>query len=228
LINLRLLLKKDSLNKVKIKYSILFTIVLITSTTANKVFGQGRKHIVQLSGIIVGDNNTNGLPGVHIYAPKAGRGTTTNYLGYFSMPVLANDSIVISSVGYQKQSYIVPDDPNLGDNITLLVELVTDITYLDEVNIVPFPTEELFKEAIIALNLPIDTDKYTNEQLSGELLAYMASITPMDGNQNHWNFLNQQIYQQQNKYMVPTNPFLNPFNWANFIQAIKRGDFKKK
>lgn len=216
------------MNTANIKYLLLLTIVLISSSAINKVFAQGQKRIVQLSGIIVGDNDSNGAPGVHIYVPKAGRGTTTNYQGYFSMPVLANDSIVISAVGYQKQSYIVPDDPKLGDNITLLIELVTDVTYLDEVQIVPFPTEELFKEAILALNLPIDTDQYNSDQLSGELLAYMASVTPMDGNQNHWNFINQQIYYQQNKYLVPTNPFLNPFNWANFIQAIKRGDFKRK
>jgi len=221
-------LNRNVLNTANIKYLLLLTIVLISSSAINKVFAQGQKRIVQLSGIIVGDNDSNGAPGVHIYVPKAGRGTTTNYQGYFSMPVLANDSIVISAVGYQKQSYIVPDDPKLGDNITLLIELVTDVTYLDEVQIVPFPTEELFKEAILALNLPIDTDQYNSDQLSGELLAYMASVTPMDGNQNHWNFINQQIYYQQNKYLVPTNPFLNPFNWANFIQAIKRGDFKRK
>jgi hypothetical protein len=212
----------------KIKYSVLLTFVILANGIFTNVFAQGQKQIVQLSGIIVGDNENNGLPGVHIYVPKAGRGTTTNYLGYFSMPVLANDSIVISSVGYKKQSYIVPSDPSLGDNITLLIELVNDITYLDEVQIVPFPTEELFKEAIIALNLPMDTDHFENDQLSGELLAYMASITPMDGNTNHWNFMNQYNANQQRRYMVPTNPFLNPFNWANFIQAIKRGDFKKK
>ena len=209
-----------------IKYLSLI-ITLFFAYSFNSVFAQGKKHIVQLSGIIVGDDYNNGMPGVHVYAPKAGRGTTTNYLGYFSMPVLANDSIVISAVGYEKQSYIVPDDPKLGDNITLLIELVTDVTYLDEVHIMPFPTEELFKEAIVALNLPIDSDQYTNEQLSEDLLAYMASMTPMDGAQNHRNYMNQQIYYQQNKYMVPSNPFLNPFNWAKFIQAIKRGDYKK-
>ena len=209
-------------------YLVLLIICVASALTINDSVAQGKKRIVQLSGVIVGESNNNGLPGVHVYVPKAGRGTTTNALGYFSMPVLANDSVVISAIGYEKQSYIVPNNHEAGDNITLLVELVTDVTYLEEVQIMPFPTEALFKEAIIALNLPIDADQYENDQMSEDLLAYMVSVTPMDANQNHWNFMNQQIQYQQNRYMVPSNPFLNPFNWANFIQAIKRGDFKKK
>lgn len=204
MINLKLFLETNSLKRTFFTHLILFTTLVIVGVFTNKSIAQGKKHIVQLSGIIISNNEINGVPGVHVYVPKAGRGTTTNYLGYFSMPVLAKDSIVISAIGYKKQSYIVPNDPELGDNITLLVELVTDITYLDEVHIMPFPTEELFKEAILALNLPIDNDQYTNEQLSADLLAYMVSLTPMDGSQNHHNFMNQQIYYQQNKYMVPT------------------------
>lgn len=203
-------------------------IVLTTTSVYGQKYRQGKKQIIQLSGIIVGQDSTSGVPGVHVYVPRAGRGTTTNQLGYFSMPVLAKDSIVISAIGYEKQSYIVPDDPELGEKITLLIELVTDVTYLEAVEIIPFPTEELFKEAILALNLPIDADEYENEHLAADLLAYMASVTPMDGALNYRNFMNDQIYHQQYRYSVRPNPLLNPFNWAKFIQAIKRGDFKKK
>ncbi len=29
----------------------------------------------------------SGVPGVHVYVPKAGRGTTSNNVGFFSMAV---------------------------------------------------------------------------------------------------------------------------------------------
>lgn len=209
--------------------NLLCALVLIASLSllATDSHAQGRKRIIQLSGIVLGEDSTSGLPGVHVYVPRAGRGTTTNSLGYFSMPVLAKDSIVISAIGYKKQSYIVPDDPKLGENITLLIEMVTDVTYLEAVEIVPFPTEELFKEAILALNLPVDEYEYENEHLAADLLAYMAQITPMDGAQNYRNYMNNEVYYQQYKYGPRPNPLLNPFNWAKFIQAIKNGDFKK-
>src|SRR5574339_760596 len=70
---------------------------------------QNQRRIIQLSGVIMGSDSASFVPGVHIYVPKAGRGTTTNSVGFFSMPVLVGDSIVISSVGYQRQHYIVPN-----------------------------------------------------------------------------------------------------------------------
>ena len=192
------------------------------------LYSQGKKNVIQLSGIIVGEDSLSGAPGVHVYVPKAGRGTTTNILGYFSMPVLEGDSVVISAVGYQKQSYIVPKVPKLGDHITLLVELVTDVTYLETVQILSLPTEELFKEALIALNLPIDGNAIENDRLNADLLVYMAQVTPMDGALNYRNYINNQIYFQNDRFQPRTNPLLNPFKWAQFIKSIKNGDFKKK
>ncbi|MEJ0028881.1 MAG: hypothetical protein WDO15_00170 [Bacteroidota bacterium] len=67
------------------------------------------------------------------------------------MPTLVGDSIVISHVGFQRQSLIVPDYHS--DFMTIVVEMVEDVTYLKEVTIMPFPTEEVFKQAVLALNV---------------------------------------------------------------------------
>lgn len=185
---------------------------------------QGKKHIIQLSGIVLGEDSVSGLPGVHVYVPKAGRGTTTNRVGYFSMPVLENDSVVFSSVGYERQSYVVPDTPE--DNITLIIDLVTDTTYLDDVTIMPFPTEEVLKEAILALNLPIDEGNIDNEHLNQELLNLMLQTTPMSGYGNYRHYMDVYRTHEQNKFGPPSNPLLNPFNWARFFRDLKRN--KKK
>lgn len=190
------------------------------------LYGQGKERIIQFSGVVVGTDSVTGVPGVHIYVPKAGRGVTSNVYGYFSMPVLVGDSVVISAVGFQKQFYIIPG--NKGDNLTAIIELKEDVTYLPEVEIFPYPTEEMFKEAILALELP-RKDEYENmrRNLNEEMLAKMFQAMPMDGSMNHRWFLDQQQQQQNYKYMRPTNPLLNPFAWAEFIKAIKRGDFKR-
>ena len=185
------------------------------------------KEIVQFTGVVVGKDSTMGIPGVHIYVPKAGRGTTSNFYGYFSMPVLTGDSVILSAVGYQKQSFIIPDDR--GENINEFFELVSDTTYLDEVEIFPFPTEKDFKEAVLALRLP--SDNISQDGMGEEVLATMAATLPMDGGEAYNNFVNQQFYQAHNRYVYYPNPistFLNPFAWAELVKSIKRGDFKKK
>lgn len=188
-----------------------------------------QRRVVQFSGVVIGEDSTSGVPGVHIYVPKAGRGTTSNEYGYFSMPVLIGDSIVISAISYQKQHYIVPDDQ--GESITAVVELLADTTYLPTLEIFPYPTEQLFKEAVLALELPEELDK-DSDNLGEEVLARMFRDMPMDGSMNHTYYMNQQFYQTSTRFMSKdpkfNNPLFNPFNWAKFIKSIKRGDFKRK
>ena len=89
------------------KKLILFFVIIISLNSINDVYSQGQQKIIQLSGVVVGQDSISGVGGVHIYVPKAGRGTTSNPYGYFAMPVLANDSIIVSAIGYQKQNFIM-------------------------------------------------------------------------------------------------------------------------
>lgn len=188
---------------------------------------QGQKRVIQLSGIVIGQDSTQGgVPGVNVYVPKAGRGTSTNSLGFFSMPVLVGDSVVISSVGYERQYYIVPNHPS--EFLTLIFELSEDVTYLKELLVTPFPTEEVFKEAVLALNLPIEDNSYDKRNLDAELLALILKTSPMDSYSNQRYMLEQLNYTQTSKYVPINNPLLNPFNWARFIQSLKQNKKKKK
>jgi CarboxypepD_reg-like domain len=188
---------------------------------------QGQKRVIQLSGIVLSQDSTKaGIPGVNVYVPKAGRGTSTNTLGFFSLAVLVGDSVIISSIGYERQYYIVPDHPS--QFLTLIFELSEDDTYLKELLVTPFPTEEVFKEAVLALNLPLDDAAYDRNNLDAELLALILKTTPMDGYSNQRFMLDQLNYTQTSKYVPITNPLLNPFNWARFIQSLKQNKKKKK
>jgi hypothetical protein len=185
---------------------------------------QHQRRVIQLSGVILAADSANSVPGVHVWVPKAMRGTVSNRMGYFSLPVLVGDSVVFSSVGFIKQHYIVPNHPS--DFLTLVVEMVEDITFLREVTITPFPTEEVFKQAVLALNLPLDNNAYDRRNLNAELLALMMQTTPMDGNLNYRYYIEQYPNSVNDRFMPRTNPFLNPFNWARFFRDLKQN--KKK
>ena len=172
--------------------------VALTSNT--HVCAQGQKKIIQLSGIILGEDSVSGIPGVHVYVPKAGRGTTSNRVGYFSLPVLPGDELVVSAIGYEKQYFKVPDSDK--DNLTIIIELVSDVTYLESVDIMPFPTEEIFKEALVALNLPVD-DGITSSSYNEDLLALMMRTTPYDGALNY-RYSQELWAQSQANWVKPT------------------------
>lgn len=194
-----------------------------SQTMAQQSSPQSRKRIIQLSGVTI-EKDSLFVPGVHIYVPKAGRGTTSNGVGYFSMPVLPGDSVVISSLGFKRQTMIVPN--SISDFVTVVVEMVEDVTYLQEVKIMAFPTEEVFKEAVLALNIPMETG-VNPQNLNAELLALMMRSTPMDGNLNYRYYIDQYANSVNDKYQPRTNPFLNPFNWAKFFKQMKQNNGSK-
>ena len=215
---------KKQLNKIFLTACTLFLLL----PGSSELYAQAKPPVVQFSGIVLSANDSSAvIPGVHIYVPKAGRGTTTNVLGYFSMPVLAGDSVVVSAIGFEKRHYIIPKDK--GDKLTVIIELSHDTTYLPEIAVFPYPTEEMFKEAILALELPNKEEiDYMKKNLSPDVLAYMMQNTSMDGGENYKYFMQQQLMQQHYGSAMRTNPFFNPLNWARFIQSIKNGDLKQK
>ncbi len=211
------------MNVLKSKIALITLLALFCSLAIQKEANAQQKRVLQLSGIVL-DTTKGPLPGVNVYIPKAGRGVTTNAVGFFSLPVLVGDSIVISSIGYRRRHYIV--EYSEKEFVTIIVPMVEDVTYLEEVVIVPYPTEEVFKEAVLALNLPAETS-VNEKNLNAELLALMLKNTPMDGPLNQRYALNQWAATQNDKFMPVTNPFLNPFNWVKFFNGLKK-DKKKK
>ena len=209
--------------KLNVRSTLLLLFLVLIFAVQNNVSGQAMKRVIQLSGIILAEDSISGVPGVHIYVPKAGRGTSSLRNGYFSMAVLVGDSVVISSVGYARQHWIIPN--TAPEFYTVIVEMVPDITFLKEVTIMPFPTEEVFKQAVLALNMPLD-DGIDHRNLNAELLALMLQSTPMDGNANYRYYMDQYPNSIRDQYQPRANPFLNPFNWARFFRDLKQN--KKK
>jgi CarboxypepD_reg-like domain len=189
---------------------------------------QQKKRVIQLSGVVLEEDSVSGVPvpGVHVYVPKAGRGTTTNGMGFFSMPVLEGDEIIVSAVGYERQNVTVaPDWPEYQ---TIIITLTQDTTFLPTVDFFAFPTEEVFKQAVLAMNMPLDNSGIDKRNFNEELLALMIKTTPMDGYQNQRYYLDQWANSANSRFQPVTNPFLNVFNWAKFFSSLKENDKKKK
>lgn len=209
------------------KITLIAALIFLVTGTFYSVNAQQKKRVIQLSGVVLEEDSVTGgrpLPGVHVYVPKAGRGITTNNMGFFSMPVLENDEITISAVGYSTQHFTVP--PNSKEYETVVVTMVQDTTFLQEVVIMSFPTEEVFKQAVLALNMPMDENGIVQRNFNDELMALMLKTTPQDGYMNQRYYLDQWAGSANNRFQPVTNPFLNPFNWAKFFSSLKKD--KKK
>jgi hypothetical protein len=179
--------------------------------------------VIQFTGVVL-DQDSASIPGVHIYTPVFGRGTSTNQYGFFSMPALEGDSLVISAVGFKKATYIIPKIKT--STLKVIFKLESDTEMLNEVQVYNMPpTAEAFKKALLAVRLPDDYDNMTRN-LDPATLQEMYRSLPADGSMNHRWFVQQQAFYDQTKNSVRINPLLNPMSWVEIFRAIKRGDFQ--
>lgn len=204
------------------KLPILFILFFMSFLSYAQVEKNETEKVIQFTGVIL-DADSSAIPGVHIYTPVFGRGTSTNQYGFFSMPALEGDSLVISAVGFKKASYVVPKIKT--STLKVIFKLDQDKELLDEVQVYNMPpTAEAFKKAVLAVRLPQEFSNM-DKNLDPATLQEMYKSLPADGSMNHRWFVQEQAYYNQTKNSVRINPLLNPMSWVEIYRAIKRGDF---
>lgn len=207
-----------------IRFLAIFFMFFFTFTS----FGQNDKKVVQFSGYVLTPDSLIGIPFVTIKVKNTNKGTISDPQGFFSFVGEAGDTITFSSIGFKKSNYIIPDD--LQSNKYSIVKLMAqDEVYIDTVTIYPWPSKDMFRQAFLSLQLEQSDVERAMKNLEREYLKEMGAAMPMDANENADNYLRAQAqkYYYAGGQVPPQNIF-NVFAWAQFIEAWRRGDFKKK
>ena len=183
--------------------------------------------LVQFSGAVVTSDSLRPVPFAHIIDHNTSFGTISDYYGYFSFVANKGDTITFSAVGFKKAHFVIPDTMH-NNRYTMFQVMTSDTVYLAETVIYPWPTKEQFKEAFLALEIPDDDYEIARKNLERYELYVRAQAIPMDGSQNYRNYIDQTVIKLY--YAGQTQPIslLNPFAWAQFIQAWQDGKFKRK
>ncbi len=189
-------------------------------------FAQGIQQTIVFSGVVIDGDSSRGIKHANLYISRAGRGTVTNEQGFFTMPAMAGDTVVITRLGYEKKMLIIPQRSESAYSV--VIDLKIKARMLPVVEIHPYGNEEVFKEVFLALRLPEKRYESMAKNLNKQSMAIMARSMPMDGNMNYKFYMQQQIQALNNVNSMQSIPLLNPFAWAEFIKSIKRGDLKRK
>lgn len=189
---------------------------------------QNDRKVVQFSGYVLTPDTLMGIPFVNVYVKGSNKGTISDPSGFFSFAGEAGDTILFSSLGFKKSEYIIPSD--LQTNKYSIIKLMAqDEFFIDTVTIYPWPSKDMFRQAFLSLDLePSDYDRAMTN-LEREYLKEVGEAMAMDANENADYYLKTQAqkYYYAGGQAPPQNIF-NVFAWAQFIEAWKRGDFKKQ
>lgn len=211
------------------KKNIFASILLFFTTFAiNHVNGQEKTvKLIQFSGVVVDADSLQPLPFTSIYIRHSQHGTIADYSGYFSLVAGKGDTIVFSEVGYVRSYFIIPDTLTTS-RYSLIQILRKDTIHLKEAIIYPWPTRDQFKQMFLSLNTTDDDLERARKNLSAEALQEDYSSMPPDASLNYKYQLQQRYSKLYYAGQYPSITLLNPIAWAKFIEAWKRGDFKKK
>lgn len=205
-----------------------FLLSLILFFAFNVQAQEEEADIIQFSGYVLTPDTLMGVPYVTIRINNTNRGTISNLEGFFSLAAKEGDTIQFSSIGFEDSEYVIPT--NLQTNKYSIFKLLSsEVYYIDTVTLYPWPTKEMFKSAFLALDLEeTDVDRAL-KNLELEYLKEIGEALPMDAyeNTNYYLKAEAQKYYYAGGQTPPQNIF-NPFAWAQFIEAWKRGDFKRK
>jgi hypothetical protein len=183
--------------------------------------------LVQFSGFAMSADSMKGIPFVHISVKGTNRYGTARVDGFFSFAVAEGDTLIFTSIGYSPAAYVVPFGSE--DNKVSVIQPMNKIAYsLPTVTLYPWGDRTQFPWAFVHTKIPKDMQQIAEQNTNRQLLAALGQSMPIDGGEATERYMQYQAaqyyyYNQQ----APQNIF-NPLAWAEFIKALKNGDFKKK
>jgi hypothetical protein len=211
------------------KNIILIVVVIVTFCSQNNV---GQIRLFDMSGIVADDENRP-IPYVQVYNVQTNKSTNSDINGIFNLIVRGNDTITMVCIGFKPSLFIVPDTLT-GITFTPDIMLMPDTIWLNSVTIYPWRNYEEFKKALLALHLK---EKKNNEKLEKNINIMKSRVLLADipDPVNSYNMvMREHFYQVEHKEMIGTYNILNPFKWAEFINALSDGslwsgpDLRKK
>lgn len=209
---------------------LLFSFILLVWNVSPSRAQSADEDLIQFSGVVVSQDSISPVPFATVMIKNTSRGTTTDYYGYFSFVAQKGDTIIFSSVGYKKSDFVVPDSLK-GNYYSLIHSMTRDTVDIETVDVYPWPSPQDFKDAFLSLNIPDDDLEIARKNLNPELLQERAETMPMTGSMNFkWQMQQRsnQLYYAGQSRMNNLSNLLNPLAWAKFIEAWKRGDFKRE
>jgi hypothetical protein len=181
--------------------------------------------LIQFTGLVLSADSLLPLSYTVITIPGTRRGTVTDYNGYFTLVAKKGEKLVFDLLGYKTSTFQL-SDTFTGYKYSIIKLLAPDTMYLDEVIISALPDRQLFDQYFVKTEIPnSDLERACNNL---ERQALRDEMLSMDGRENQNYYMQKQVQKFYYAGQMQPMNILSPIAWHEFVQAWKRGDFKRK
>lgn len=199
-----------------------------TKTDTTKTSGNGdtlHRRVVQFTGMVLTSDSLKPVSYAHVLVKNTNRGTSADYLGFFSFAAYTGDELIFTAIGFKNAHYKIPDTLS-ADKYTMYQMMKNDTIYLKTTVIYPWPNIKALEYAILYSDIP-ETDY--DRAMDNLEVQKMKEMSLQMGNDGSMNFRNQvQGVVNKNYYAGQYMPIklTDPIAWAKFFKAWKEGKFK--
>jgi hypothetical protein len=183
--------------------------------------------LIQINGVVMTSDSLYGIPDVTISVKNHEKGTYTSELGVFAIVCFKGDTLQFRSLGFNPKDYVVPESIE-GNTISMVQLMSQDTFFLNETIIHALPSREQFNFAFQNLDLDDDRIEIARKNSNLALLRMLSLTTLPDGREGQTFIQKRAAYEAAySGQQQPMNIF-SPLKWGQFIEAWKRGDFRRK
>jgi hypothetical protein len=185
--------------------------VLVNSANAQK------RHILQVSGVVVATDSLIPVPYATVFRTSDNRGTFSDHTGYFTLPVVAGDTLNFIFLGLRRSTFVIPDDTT-QTHISIVQWMEQENVLLPAVNVLPYPSPARLRSEVLALDFP--GDGYFRFDRTA------ASVSNYDGLRD----LSADAYAEASATMIARynggfrsgGNLLDADAWGRFVSALRR------
>ena len=167
------------------------------------------------------------VPDVTVMVKNQNRGVMSEYTGVFSIVCYKGDTLQFSALGFRSKEYVISKAIQ-GQYFSLIQLMVQDTFFLPETIIRSLPRNKAFDYAFVNWQIPDDKYELARRNTDVYMLRALSQTLPKDGHEAQSAALAQQAREAIYYGMLKPQTIFNPIAWAEFFEAWKRGDFRKK
>lgn len=208
-----------------LKY-ILFTLVLAGAAYKPAAAQQNNPYIL-FTGLVLTSDSLKPIPFVQIKSNRRGIMGYTDFLGHFDVVVKKGDTIWFTQAEKVASWHVIPD--TLTQNRYHVVKtMAQDTMDLPVIFIRAMPPKVFFDYDFVNSNPPDDAYDRARRNLEIEARKEDGRLRPADAKASQQMLAQSRANQLYYYKQAPPQNYLSPVAWMQFIEAWKRGDFKKK
>lgn len=182
---------------------------------------------ILFTGLVLTSDSLKAIPYVVIRNSKLGMLGHSDQSGYFNVIVRKGDTVDFIQIEQKPIRHIVPDTLT-NSRYHVVTLMVQDTLTLPTIYIRAMPLKSLFDNTFVKQEIASDKYEIARQNLENERRKEEFRQRAPDALSSQ-SYLTQSRANQLYYYkQAPPQQIFSPAAWAQFIEAWKRGDFKKK